>query len=258
MAEMRRVLRPGGRLLVLGVSQVWKPLAPFYDFYSFQVIPRVGKLVTNDSDSYRYLSESIRMHPGRERAETMMEGLAGEGRVLQHGDGRGCPASRLNSDQAMMDAPTTRRAGLNHLLARNLTGRVERLSRHAGRRFGVFQPACWTPASSIDAGYAVRSVILIRSGEPDVHADPALDILVRALCRSQQQLFPSVTWGRFGGCSAETLPSFSVISNGMPRLTWRQQSSAIFPHRLVKSVRSLAKAGQGARLSRSNIRRICG
>ena len=73
LAEMRRVLRPGGRLLVLEFSQVWKPLAPLYDFYSFQVIPRVGKLVTNDSDSYRYLSESIRVHPGQEELKAMME-----------------------------------------------------------------------------------------------------------------------------------------------------------------------------------------
>ena len=75
LAEMRRVLRPGGRLLVLEFSQIWKPLAPAYDFYSFQVIPRVGKLVTNDSDSYRYLSESIRMHPNQEELKRMMESV---------------------------------------------------------------------------------------------------------------------------------------------------------------------------------------
>ena len=73
LAEMRRVLRPGGRLLVLEFSQVWKPLAPFYDFYSFQVIPRVGKLVTQDEASYRYLSESIRVHPGQEELKALME-----------------------------------------------------------------------------------------------------------------------------------------------------------------------------------------
>ncbi len=73
LAEMHRVLRPGGRLLVLEFSQVWKPLAPLYDFYSFQVIPRVGKLVTQDEASYRYLSESIRVHPGQEELKAMME-----------------------------------------------------------------------------------------------------------------------------------------------------------------------------------------
>ena len=73
LAEMRRVLRPGGRLLVLEFSQIWKPLAPVYDFYSFQVIPRIGKLVTNDDASYRYLSESIRVHPGQEELKAMME-----------------------------------------------------------------------------------------------------------------------------------------------------------------------------------------
>jgi demethylmenaquinone methyltransferase/2-methoxy-6-polyprenyl-1,4-benzoquinol methylase len=69
---MRRVLKPGGRLLVLEFSQVWKPLAPLYDFYSFQVIPRVGQLVANDSASYRYLAESIRMHPDQETLKGMM------------------------------------------------------------------------------------------------------------------------------------------------------------------------------------------
>jgi demethylmenaquinone methyltransferase/2-methoxy-6-polyprenyl-1,4-benzoquinol methylase len=73
LAEMHRVLRPGGRLLVLEFSQIWKPLAPAYDFYSFKVIPQIGKLVTNDSESYQYLSESIRVHPGQEELKSMME-----------------------------------------------------------------------------------------------------------------------------------------------------------------------------------------
>ena len=73
LAEMRRVLRPGGRLLVLEFSQVWKPLAPVYDFYSFKIIPKVGQLVTDDAASYRYLAESIRMHPDQETLKAMME-----------------------------------------------------------------------------------------------------------------------------------------------------------------------------------------
>ena len=72
LAEMRRVLRPGGQLLVLEFSQVWKPLAPAYDFYSLNVIPRIGELVTHDSASYRYLAESIRVHPDQETLKGMM------------------------------------------------------------------------------------------------------------------------------------------------------------------------------------------
>ena len=73
LAEMRRVLRAGGRLLVLEFSRVWQPLAPLYDTYSFQVLPRLGKLITDDADSYRYLAESIRMHPDQETLKTLMQ-----------------------------------------------------------------------------------------------------------------------------------------------------------------------------------------
>ena len=73
LAEMRRVLRPGGRLLVLEFSQIWKPLAPAYDLYSFKVIPRIGEIITKDADSYRYLAESIRVHPDQETLKGMME-----------------------------------------------------------------------------------------------------------------------------------------------------------------------------------------
>ncbi|MCK6374259.1 MAG: bifunctional demethylmenaquinone methyltransferase/2-methoxy-6-polyprenyl-1,4-benzoquinol methylase UbiE [Zoogloea sp.] len=78
IAEMRRVLKPGGRLLVLEFSKVWKPLAPAYDFYSFKLLPMMGEKVANDADSYRYLAESIRMHPDQESLKTLMEeaGLA--------------------------------------------------------------------------------------------------------------------------------------------------------------------------------------
>lgn len=73
LAEMRRVLRPGGRLLVLEFSQIWKPLAPVYDLYSFKVIPRIGEMITKDAASYRYLAESIRVHPDQETLKGMME-----------------------------------------------------------------------------------------------------------------------------------------------------------------------------------------
>ncbi|MBP6801876.1 bifunctional demethylmenaquinone methyltransferase/2-methoxy-6-polyprenyl-1,4-benzoquinol methylase UbiE [Zoogloea sp.] len=78
ITEMRRVLKPGGRLLVLEFSKVWKPLAPAYDFYSFKLLPMMGEKVANDAESYRYLAESIRMHPDQESLKTMMEeaGLA--------------------------------------------------------------------------------------------------------------------------------------------------------------------------------------
>ena len=78
IAEMRRVLKPGGRLLVLEFSKVWKPLAPAYDFYSFKLLPMMGEKVAKDADSYRYLAESIRMHPDQESLKELMEqaGLA--------------------------------------------------------------------------------------------------------------------------------------------------------------------------------------
>jgi demethylmenaquinone methyltransferase/2-methoxy-6-polyprenyl-1,4-benzoquinol methylase len=78
LAEMRRVLRTGGRLLVLEFSKIWQPLAPAYDLYSFKVLPWLGGKIAGDPDSYRYLAESIRMHPDQETLKGMMEqaGLA--------------------------------------------------------------------------------------------------------------------------------------------------------------------------------------
>jgi demethylmenaquinone methyltransferase/2-methoxy-6-polyprenyl-1,4-benzoquinol methylase len=73
LAEMRRVLRPGGVALVLEFSRVWAPLAPAYDWYSFNVLPRIGRLVAKDEGSYRYLAESIRVHPDQEALKGMME-----------------------------------------------------------------------------------------------------------------------------------------------------------------------------------------
>lgn len=73
LAEMKRVLRPGGRALVLEFSHVWRPLAPLYDLYSFKVLPWLGKRVAQDEQSYRYLAESIRMHPDQGTLKAMME-----------------------------------------------------------------------------------------------------------------------------------------------------------------------------------------
>jgi demethylmenaquinone methyltransferase/2-methoxy-6-polyprenyl-1,4-benzoquinol methylase len=73
LAEMRRVLRPGGVAAVLEFSQVWRPLKPAYDWYSFSVLPRLGQLVAGDADSYRYLAESIRVHPDQAALKTLME-----------------------------------------------------------------------------------------------------------------------------------------------------------------------------------------
>jgi demethylmenaquinone methyltransferase/2-methoxy-6-polyprenyl-1,4-benzoquinol methylase len=78
LAEMARVTKPGGRVLVLEFSKVWKPLERGYDLYSFKVIPRLGRMFAGDEESYRYLAESIRMHPDQETLKKMMEdaGLA--------------------------------------------------------------------------------------------------------------------------------------------------------------------------------------
>lgn len=83
LAEMGRVLKPGGRLLVLEFSKVAPPLARAYDWYSFNVLPRLGQWIAGDAASYRYLAESIRMHPGQAELKAMMKS-AGFGHVDVH------------------------------------------------------------------------------------------------------------------------------------------------------------------------------
>jgi demethylmenaquinone methyltransferase/2-methoxy-6-polyprenyl-1,4-benzoquinol methylase len=74
LKEMCRVLKPGGRLLVLEFSHVAKPLAGVYDWYSFNLLPKLGGLIANDEASYRYLAESIRMHPTQQELRVLMNG----------------------------------------------------------------------------------------------------------------------------------------------------------------------------------------
>ena len=83
LAEMCRVLKPGGRLLVLEFSKVAAPLQKPYDWYSFKILPRIGQLIAGDAESYRYLAESIRMHPGQQELKALMK-TAGFGHVDVH------------------------------------------------------------------------------------------------------------------------------------------------------------------------------
>jgi len=83
LAEMCRVLRPGGRLLVLEFSKVAAPLQKPYDWYSFKILPQLGKLIAGDAESYQYLAESIRMHPSQQELKALMK-TAGFGHVDVH------------------------------------------------------------------------------------------------------------------------------------------------------------------------------
>ncbi len=94
LAEMRRVLKTGGKLLVLEFSRVAKPLEKAYDWYSFSVLPKLGQLVAGDAHSYRYLAESIRMHPGQEELRQIMKS-AGFGHVDVHNLSAGVVALHL-------------------------------------------------------------------------------------------------------------------------------------------------------------------
>lgn len=83
LTEMHRMLKPGGKLLVLEFSKVAQPLEKAYDWYSFNILPKLGRWVAGDEDSYRYLAESIRMHPDQETLRRMMK-TAGFGHVDVH------------------------------------------------------------------------------------------------------------------------------------------------------------------------------
>ena len=83
LLEMNRVLKPAGKLLVLEFSKVAKPFEKIYEWYSFKVLPRIGKMVANDDASYQYLAESIRMHPNQEELKALMHNT-GFGHVDYH------------------------------------------------------------------------------------------------------------------------------------------------------------------------------
>lgn len=83
LTEMSRVLKPGGKLLVLEFSKVAPPLAKAYDWYSFNILPKLGQMVAGDDASYRYLAESIRMHPGQDELKALMKN-SGFGHVDYH------------------------------------------------------------------------------------------------------------------------------------------------------------------------------
>jgi len=94
LAEMNRVVKPGGRLLILEFSKIAAPLSKAYDWYSFNVLPRIGRWIAKDADSYRYLAESIRLHPSQAELKAMMK-AAGFGHVDVHNLSAGAVALHM-------------------------------------------------------------------------------------------------------------------------------------------------------------------
>lgn len=73
LRECLNILKPGGKIVILEFSKIWKPLEKIYDLFSFKIIPKIGKVIANDEASYQYLAESIKMHPDQDSLKQLMQ-----------------------------------------------------------------------------------------------------------------------------------------------------------------------------------------